>query len=41
MGLGYRHRSVLAYHVVEKKRKYKTKDRKIITIQEGNYDSSS
>ncbi len=41
MGLSYGHRPVLAYHVVEKKHEYKTKDGKIITIQEGNYDSSS
>ncbi|CAG8751475.1 15196_t:CDS:2, partial [Funneliformis caledonium] len=37
----YGHHPVLVYHVVEKKREYKTKDGKIITIQEGNYDSSS
>ncbi|CAG8610800.1 11621_t:CDS:10, partial [Funneliformis caledonium] len=38
---GYGHRPVLAYHVVEKKCEYETKDGKRVTIQEGNYDSSS
>ncbi|CAG8735013.1 5820_t:CDS:1, partial [Funneliformis mosseae] len=39
--LGYRYYPVLAYHIVEKKCEYETKDEKCVTIQESNYNSSS